>query len=334
MLIMKGNQEIESSSTLHTRQGSLSIVVPAFNEADGLREFHRRLAIVMNSLNRKWEVLYVNDGSTDATFEIIQKLSTSCPQVGFLNLSRNFGKEVAMTAGLEFSSGDAVVVIDADLQDPPEVIADLVDIWVQGFDNVYAKRTCRKGEGWIKKVTAALYYRVIRKMTQIDIPIDTGDFRLLSRRAVDALLQLRERHRFMKGLYSWVGFPSVAVEYERDERFAGSTKWNYWKLWNFALDGVTSFSTIPLKLASYIGLGVAVSGFCYAGWILYRTLRFGDPVAGWPTLMIVILCIGGIQLLALGIIGEYLARMFDEIKQRPLYLIQSRHLSDLANVTP
>lgn len=333
MLTMKGKHEAQSSSLTHTQQGSLSIVVPAFNEADGLREFHRRLAIVMNSLSRKWEVLYVNDGSTDATFEIIQELASSCPQVGFLNLSRNFGKEIAMTAGLEFSSGDAVVIIDADLQDPPEVIAELVDKWTQGFDNVFAKRTCRKGESWMKKVTAVLYYRVIRRMTQIDIPTDTGDFRLLSRRAVNALLQLRERHRFMKGLFSWVGFPSVPVEYERDGRFAGGTKWNYWKLWNFALDGITSFSTIPLKLASYIGLGVAVSGFCYAGWILYRTLRFGDPVAGWPTLIIVVLCLGGLQLLALGIIGEYLARMFDEIKQRPLYLIQARHLSDLANVT-
>jgi glycosyltransferase involved in cell wall biosynthesis len=301
---------------------SVSVIVPAFNEAEVLPEFHRRLMSVLDALDREFEVLYINDGSTDDTLDILVGFAEATRNVGVIDFSRNFGKEVAVTAGLEYASGDAVVVIDADLQDPPELIPEMVALWEQGGDVVYARRRRRLGEALIKRITAKLFYLVIRRVSSTRIPEDTGDFRLLSRRAVDALNRLPEQHRFMKGLFSWIGFRQVAIEYDRDPRFAGETKWNYWRLWNFALEGITSFSAVPLKLASYVGLIAALFGFSYAGWIIFKTLMYGDPVAGYPSLMVVILCMGGIQLLGIGILGEYLARTFDETKHRPLYLVK------------
>jgi glycosyltransferase involved in cell wall biosynthesis len=228
-----------------------------------------------------------------------------------------------MTAGFDHACGDAVVVIDTDLQDPPELIPEMIRLWREGHDVVYAQRTAREGESWFKKTTASVFYRTIQCLSRVQIPQDTGDFRLMSRRSVDALLQLREQHRFMKGLFAWVGFPSVALPYKRDPRFAGDTKWNYWKLWNFALEGITSFTTVPLRLASYMGLIISLLAFVYAAYIVYKTLVHGEDVRGYPSLMVVVLLLGGIQLASLGIIGEYLGRMFNETKQRPLYFAQT-----------
>jgi glycosyltransferase involved in cell wall biosynthesis len=300
---------------------SISIVVPVYNEQEVLPEFHRRTAEVLNGLPLEWEIVYVNDGSRDRTLEVLDQLRQADRHVAIVDLSRNFGKEIALTAGLDYASGDGVVVIDADLQDPPELIPELVRRWREGYDVVYAKRTQRDGETVLKKSTAHLFYRVMRKISRFEIPADTGDYRLLSRRAVDALKQLREQHRFMKGLFAWIGYKQIAVPYRRDPRFAGETKWNFWKLWNFAIEGITSFTIAPLKLASYLGLAVALGAFIYGMWTIVKTLLFGNPVPGYPSLLVVILFLGGVQLLALGILGEYVGRMFDEAKGRPLYLV-------------
>jgi glycosyltransferase involved in cell wall biosynthesis len=298
---------------------TLSVVVPAYNEEEVLPELHRRLSAVLETLGAEWEILYVNDGSTDGTLRVMNEFDDT--RVGVIDLSRNFGKEIAMTAGLDHARGEAVVVIDADLQDPPELIPELVKRWREGFDVVYARRTARDGETFLKKATAKLFYRFIQGLSRVKIPADTGDFRLLSRRAVDALKLLREQHRFMKGLFAWIGYPQVAVYYHRDPRFAGSTKWNYWHLWNFALEGITSFSIGPLKIATYVGLLTAFASFIAAGVIVYKTIVYGDPVRGYPSLMVVMLFLGGVQLMSLGMIGEYLGRMFNETKRRPLYLV-------------
>src|SRR5690606_15250643 len=231
----------------------LAVIVPAYNEGDGLRALHARLVGVLDALELESRVLFVDDGSSDDTWAVIESLAAQDPRVGGLRLSRNFGKELAMTAGLDHAEADAVVVIDADLQDPPELIPQFVERWHQGFDVVYGRRIGRQGEGWLKRATAAGFYRLMARLSPTPIPRDTGDFRLLSRRAVEGLRGLRERHRFMKGLFTWVGYAQCAVDYQRDPRFAGRSKFNYWKLWNFALDGITSFSTLPLRLSTYVG---------------------------------------------------------------------------------
>ena len=301
----------------------ISVVAPAYNEEAVLPEFHKRLTAVFDGLDCDLEIVYVNDGSRDGTAAVLHALRAQDPRVTLVDLSRNFGKEIAMTAGFDHACGDAVVVIDTDLQDPPELIPEMIRLWRAGNDIVYAQRTAREGESWFKKVTASAFYRLIQRLSRVQIPQDTGDFRLMSRRAVDALLQLREHHRFMKGLFAWVGFPSVALAYRRDPRFAGDTKWNYWKLWNFALEGITSFTTVPLRMASYMGLVISLFAFAYAAYIVYKTLVYGEDVRGYPSLMVVVLLLGGIQLASLGIIGEYLGRMFNETKQRPLYFTQA-----------
>ena len=300
----------------------ISIVVPAFNEEDVLPAFFHRTAAVMNSLPFSYEFVFVNDGSTDRTLECLKALRDENPTVGIVDLSRNFGKEIALTAGLDHAFGDAVVVIDADLQDPPELIPELIEQWRQGNDVVYAQRMAREGETWFKKLTASTFYRLMQHFGPVKLPQDTGDFRLMSRRAVDGLGQLRERHRFMKGLFAWIGYRQTSIGYRREARFAGETKWNYWKLWNLSIEGITSFTTAPLKLSMYIGLLTAAGAFAYAVFIIYKTLVFGDPVRGFPTIMVAILFLGGVQLVALGIIGEYLGRVFNETKERPLYLVR------------
>jgi glycosyltransferase involved in cell wall biosynthesis len=267
------------------------------------------------------EILFINDGSTDSSLEILKQLKEHDPRLVIVDLSRNFGKEIAMTAGLDFCKGDAVVIIDADLQDPPELIPELIEKWQSGFDVVYAKRISRKGETALKKFTSKSFYRVIKRVSRVPIPEDTGDFRLMSRRAVNALNSLRERNRYMKGLFAWVGYSQAAVYYHRDPRYAGVSKWNYLELWDLAIEGITSFTVAPLKLSTYLGLLTASGAFIYGLWIIIKTLIYSDPVAGYPTMMVVILFLGGVQLLALGIIGEYLGRIFSESKQRPLYLI-------------
>jgi glycosyltransferase involved in cell wall biosynthesis len=299
-----------------------SVVVPAFNEAHGIAVFHRRLAAAMAPLGA-WEAIYVNDGSRDTTLAALHALRAADPHVAVLNLSRNFGKEIATTAGLDHATGDAVIVIDADLQDPPEVIAALVTAWHQGFDTVYAQRRARSGETRLKRATASLFYRLMRHAGRVELPRDTGDFRLMSRRVVDAVRQLREQHRFMKGVFAWVGFPSCAVAYDREARHAGTSTWNYWKLWNFALEGITSFTVMPLKIATYLGLFVALLSVFYAAEVVVKKLLIGNTVPGYPSLMTVVLFLGGVQLVTLGVIGEYLGRVFNETKQRPLYLVEA-----------
>jgi glycosyltransferase involved in cell wall biosynthesis len=306
-----------------TARYTLSVVVPAYNEEEVLPEFHRRLSAVLVTLQGDFEVVYINDGSRDRTLEVLRSLRAEDPHVSIVDLSRNFGKEIALTAGIDHATGDAVVVIDADLQDPPELIPELIAQWQAGFDVVFARRTARDGESLFKKATASAFYRLIQRVSRVEIPADTGDFRLLSRRAVDALKQLREQHRFMKGLFAWIGFPQKAVPYRRDPRFAGETKWNYWKLWNFALEGFTSFTIAPLKIATYVGILVALVSFVFAAWIVYKTIVFGDPVRGYPSLIVVVLFLGGVQLLSIGVMGEYLGRLFDESKRRPLYFLNA-----------
>jgi glycosyltransferase involved in cell wall biosynthesis len=298
----------------------LSVVVPAFNEAAGLASFHRRLVAAMDALG-SWEVLYIDDGSDDSTREMVEALRHDDSRIALIALSRNFGKEIATTAGLDHARGDAVIVIDADLQDPPEVIPELVAAWHLGFDMVCARRRERAGETALKKLTAHVFYRLMRNAGDVPLPEDTGDFRLMSRRVVEAVCKLREQHRFMKGLFAWVGFPTTTVLYDRAPRDMGETSWNYWKLWNFALEGITGFTLMPLKIGTYLGLFVALLSVVFGLQVIVKTLLFGNPVAGYPSLMTVILFLGGIQLMTLGVIGEYLGRVFNETKHRPLYLV-------------
>ena len=300
---------------------SIDIIVPVFNEQDVIPMFKKRIQAVMQSCDIQWRVIFVDDGSSDDSLAVMKSIHESNSQFGYLSLSRNFGKEYAVTAGLDHASADAAVVIDVDLQDPPELIPDMVAEWHAGFDVVYATRKARHGESMAKKATANMFYRTINSMSKINIPKDTGDYRLMSRRAYLAVNKLRERNRFMKGLFAWVGYKQKQLYFEREPRAAGITKWNYSKLWRFALDGITSFSYMPLRFATWIGMTVAVFAFIYGTIIIAKTMVLGSDVPGYPSLMVVVLFLGGIQLTALGIIGEYLGRMFNESKQRPLYLI-------------
>lgn len=305
---------------------SLTIVIAAYNEEASLPEMHRRLGAVLDGLDAQATVLYVDDGSRDRTWDVLQSLAAEDPRVQLLRLARNFGKELALTAGLDHVETDAALVLDADGQDPPELIPRFVARWREGFDVVYGTRTRRDGESWLKRFTAAAFYRLMSRLSPTPIPADTGDFRLMSRPVLDALGQLRERQRFMKGLFTWVGFRQVSLPYERAPRLAGGSKFNYWRLWNLALEGITSFSTVPLRLATYVGVFTALGAFAWGLWIVARTVLWGDPVQGWPSLMTVVLFLGGVQLVALGIIGEYLGRLYVEVKQRPLYLVSEAKL--------
>lgn len=300
----------------------ISVVVPVYNEGGSLPTFHARLADVLEAMETSYEIIYVDDGSSDETHSRLTDIVASGAHSRALILSRNFGKESAMTAGLDAAAGAFVVVIDADLQDPPELIPELYEKVQAGYDCVYATRASRAGETAFKKATSALFYRLLNRLSPLAIPRDTGDFRIMNRAAADALRRLRERRRFMKGLFAWIGFRQTGIEYSRDPRFDGATKWNYLKLTDFAIEGITSFSVIPLRFATLMGLLVAGFSFLYGLVVIVKTLLFGDPVAGYPSLMTVILFLGGVQLLALGIIGEYLGRLFDEAKARPLYLIR------------
>lgn len=310
--------------SLPSTEGMLiSIVVPAYNEQEVLPEFHHRIEAVLDSLPFHSEVLYVNDGSTDATLQVLQSLRERDDRITIVDLSRNFGKEIALTAGLNKAEGAAVIVIDADLQDPPEIIPSLLEEWKKGYDVVYAQRLQRSGESFLKKATARLFYRLMQRMGRVKIPEDTGDFRLLSRRAVDALNTLNEQHRFMKGLFTWIGYAQKAVPYNRDPRSAGQTKWNYWGLLNLAIEGITSFTTAPLRFAAFVGFMTAISAFSYGAYMIVSTLFLGNPVPGYPSLIVIVLFLGGIQLMAIGVVGEYVGRIFNETKQRPLYFINS-----------
>ncbi len=300
----------------------LTVVIAARNEERSLPMLHPRLANVLDRMTDvQTRVLYVDDGSDDATWGVMEAIAVQDPRVSLLRLSRNFGKEAALTAGLDRIEQGAVLLLDADGQDPPEMIPQFVERWRQGYDNVHGRRSERDGDSWLKRTTAHAFYRVIGRLSKTPIPADTGDFRLLSPRALAALRQLRERHRFMKGLFGWVGYRQIAIEYHRAPRLAGQSNFGFWKLWNFALEGITSFSTAPLRVATYLGVMTALLAFAFAAWVVIKAMLWGDPVAGWPTMMAVILFLGGVQLVALGLIGEYLGRLYEESKQRPLYLV-------------
>ena len=314
----------------------LTLLITAFNEQEALPQLHPRLCAQLQALDGDVDgrILYVDDGSTDATWAVMQQLAAQEPRVSALRLSRNFGKEAALTAGLDFVEEGAVILLDADGQDPPELIPQFVALWQQGYDDVYGTRLERGGDGWLKRFTAAAFYRVMGRLSKTPIPADTGDFRLLSPRALAGLRQLRERHRFMKGLFGWVGYNRVALPYRREARLAGNSKFGVWKLWNFALEGITSFSTAPLRVATYLGLFTAAGAFGFAAWVIGKAALYGDRVAGWPTMMAVILFLGGVQLIALGLIGEYLGRMYMEAKQRPLYLVDTWQPGNVAVSAP
>lgn len=303
-------------------KNKISIVVPFHNEASNIAELYERICTALKDEPENWELVCVNDGSIDDTLSELIALNRRDPRVHVIDLSRNFGKEAAMTAGIDHACGDAVIPLDADLQDPPEVIPALLQKWREGFDVVNAVRESREGDGWSKRVTAHLFYRVINRLSKVKIPADVGDFRLMSRAAIDALKQLPERRRFMKGLFAWVGFRTTAIKYHRAPRYAGTTTWNYWKLWNFALEGITSFSSVPLRLSAYLGFAVSLFAFVYAIKIIGSTILFGNPVKGYPSLIVMVLLLGGIQLMALGVIGEYLGRLYEESKQRPIYVVR------------
>ena len=301
----------------------VTILVPAYNEEAVLPMLYDRLKALMDANTAyNFEVLLVNDGSKDKTFSIMQELRSKDKRINYLNLSRNFGKETAMIAGLDYAKGDCVIIIDADLQDPPELIPEMLQYWEQGYDDVYAKRKSRKGETWLKKFTSKMYYKVLQSMTKVEIQKDTGDFRLLDRRCVEALKQIRESQRYNKGLFSWIGYNKKEILYDRDPRAAGQTKWNYRNLVNLSIDGITSFTTSPLRWSAILGILVSLAGFIYMLVIIIKTLVNGVEVPGYASTMVVILFLGGVQLIFLGVIGEYLGRAFYETKGRPLYFIE------------
>lgn len=299
----------------------LSLVLPVFNEEATIPELYRRLTVVLESLGEPYEIIFVNDGSADRSFHFLAELARQNWRVKVVNFSRNFGHQIAITAGLDYSRGQAVVVMDADLQDPPEVLPLLLQKWREGYDVVYAVRRERQGESAFKRVTATLFYHLLKRVARIEIPMNVGDFRLMSRRAVTALSGLRERQRFVRGLSSWIGFRQTAVTFVREVRYAGETKYPLRKMLKFAFDGVASFSFLPLQLATYLGFSAAVVGFCYLLYAVGLKLFTDRSVTGWASLMVAILFIGGVQLITLGIVGEYVGRIYEEVKQRPLYIV-------------
>lgn len=304
----------------------ISILIPAYNEEEVLPMLMERLGkFAHENSSYDFEFLFINDGSRDNTLELIKKYAASDKRISYVNFSRNFGKEVAMCAGFDFVKGDAAVIIDADLQDPPELIPQMIEYWEQGYDDVFARRRSRAGESILKKQTSRWYYKILQSSTRIPIQVDTGDFRLLDRRCIEALRSFRESERYTKGMFSWIGYNKKEILYDRDPRAAGETKWNYAKLINLAIDGITSFTTAPLRISSFIGAIISLIAFVYIIYLLLRPL-FGVPtVPGYASTMAVILFMGGVQLLSIGIIGEYIGRIFNETKNRPLYLVEEYH---------
>ena len=299
---------------------TFSIVVPIYNEEEVLPELYRRLKGAMDSMGDTYELVFVNDGSRDRSIGLLRELAEADPCIRVIDFARNFGHQAAITAGMDLASGDAVVVIDADLQDPPEVIARLAAKWREGYEVVYAVREKRQGDSLFKRATAAAFYRLLRRVTSVDIPVDTGDFRLMDRKAIEAFKGLNERHRFIRGLVSWIGFRQTGVSFVRDERFAGVTKYPLKKMLKFAFDGLTSFSFAPLQLATYLGFLTAVTAFLGILWVVWIKLFTHEALAGWASQIVCTLLLGGIQLISLGIIGEYIGRIYDEVKGRPLYI--------------
>lgn len=299
----------------------LSIIVPVFNEDDAVAAFIDHLMPHIPAEDVDYEIVFVNDGSRDDTLPALLALQQTNRHVRIVDLTRNFGKEAAMSAGLDNARGDAIIVIDVDLQEPPELIGPMIAHWRAGYDVVYGKRVSRTSDGFLKRFTAGGFYKMFNRLSHSKIPEDVGDFRLMDRRVVEALKLMPERVRFMKGLFAWVGFKSIGIEFERRQRHAGTTKFNYWRLWNFALDGITSFSTVPLRVWTYFGLAIAGVSFLYGIFIVGRTLISGIDMPGYASLLAAVLFLGGVQLIGLGVIGEYLGRVYMEVKRRPVYLL-------------
>ncbi|MBC7203214.1 MAG: glycosyltransferase family 2 protein [Pusillimonas sp.] len=300
----------------------LSVVVPVYNERQGLPALYDRINAVLGALTIESELVLVDDGSTDGSDDWIAELAQRAPNVRAVRLSRNFGKEAALTAGIDHANGDAVIILDADLQDPPELIPQMLQAWYAGSDVVTMKRRSRSGESFAKKASAHYFYRLLNRISETSIPEDTGDFRLMSRKAVDALEKLPERNRYMKGLFAWIGLPTTVIEYDRASREAGESQWNYLSLLRLAFEGITSFSIAPLRIATLAGVTTALIGLLFAGWIIVKTLVLGEPTPGYPSLIALITFLGGVQLISIGLLGEYMGKTYFETKQRPVYLVR------------
>lgn len=302
---------------------TITIMVPCHNEQETLRPLQAALNEIIDAQKKYcWEILLINDGSRDNTLSIMKELNAEDSRYSYIDLSRNFGKENAMLAGFDYAKGDAMIIMDADLQDPPSLIPEMLQAWEEGYDDVYAKRKSRGEESWMRRNLSLLFYRILQNSTRFEVLENVGDFRLLDRCCINALRRLRETERYTKGMFCWIGFRKKELLFDRGDRVAGQSNWNFWSLFNLAIEGITSFTTAPLRFASIVGALVALWAVIYMIWILIKTLIWGDPVAGYPTMMTVILFIGGIQLLALGIIGEYLGRVFNESKGRPVYIVR------------
>lgn len=299
----------------------ISIVAPVFNEIGSLLEFATQVGRVMQALKDDWELILVDDGSTDGSTDLIRQLARDDERIKAVIFARNFGHQIAVTAGLDYAQGDAIIIIDADLQDPPEVMLDLINKWREGFEVVYAVRRKREGESWFKLFTASLFYRLIYRITDVKIPLDTGDFRLIDKKVADVMRQMRERHRFLRGMAAWVGYRQVGVEYDRKERFAGKTKYPFSKMLKLALNAITSFSYFPLQVATFLGFIIAGISICAIPIVAYLRLSNRLALLGQATTLIAVLFLGGIQLITLGILGEYIGRIYDEAKGRPLYIV-------------
>ena len=300
----------------------ITIIIPAYNEEESLPFLYERLEKLINSMeNYEFEILFVNDGSKDSTINLIKEYREKDPRISYVDFSRNFGKETAMIAGLDYATGDAVIFMDADLQDPPELIPEMIKYWEEGYDDVYAQRKSRAGESFLKKFTSKMYYRVLQMLTSVPIQKDTGDFRLLDRRCVNALKKLRETDRNSKSMFSWIGYKKKAVMYDRDARVAGKTKWNYKKLVNLAIDGITSFTTSPLRISTYIAIPTFLALIIYFIYVIIKCIRLNVAIQAFQAIILLVLFFSGVQILLFGIIGEYLGRIFNASKNRPLYLV-------------
>jgi glycosyltransferase involved in cell wall biosynthesis len=304
----------------------ISVVIPVFNEESNLLVLHERLVNVVTSISNNYELIFVNDGSKDKSLQIIKELANKNPQIKYIDFSKNFGHQLAVFAGLENAKGDAIVIIDADLQDPPELIKDLYHKMIEGYDVVFAQREQRVGESWHKLITAKLFYRFINRLSDVSIPLDTGDFRIISKKINDIIVSMPEWNKFLRGQIAWTGFNQTSIQYTREERYAGKTNYSYSKMFSFAFDGITAFSNLPLRLATYLGFVVSLISFFFILYTLYQKYINGNVVQGWSSLMVSILFIGGVQLICLGIIGEYLGRIMDNVKQRPLYIVRESNL--------
>lgn len=312
----------------------VSLLVPCYNEELSLRNFYMEVIDVIDSVDKyDWEILFVNDGSKDRTLEVIKEIYEKDKRISYIDLARNFGKESAMLAGFDYVKGNSVIIMDADLQDPPALIPQMLDLWEEGYQDVYAKRRSRGKESWLRKKMSLAFYFILDKSTRYEVLQNVGDFRLLDRKCIDALIQLRENERYTKGLFCWIGYRKKEILFDRGDRIAGQSNWGFGALFDLAIEGITSFTTTPLRIATFVGIIVAIWALGYMAWIIFKVFMWGDPVAGYPTIMTVMLFLGAVQLIAIGILGEYIGRIFNETKNRPTYLVNEykERMSNIIN---